>query len=139
MTPTSLRDQLIRDEGLRLMPYTDTTGHITIGVGRNLSDAGISNSEAMAMLENDVARTVSRLLDACPWVAQLDAPRHAVLVGMAFNLGVVGLLQFRQFLACVQAGNWELAAHEMLSSKWAEQVGARAHRLAQQIETGQWV
>ena len=136
--PTNLRDQLIRDEGLRLLPYTDTVGKLTIGVGRNLTDVGISETEAEMLLENDVGRTVGKLLVVCPWISKLDAPRHAVLVGMAFNMGVTGLLGFRQMLLAVQAGQWATAAHEMLESRWAEQVGARAQRLAQQMETGVW-
>ena len=139
MTPTNITEQLIRDEGCRLMPYTDTTGHITIGVGRNLTDIGITYAEATNMLANDIANADRKLKAACPWVASLDGPRYGALLNMAFNLGVAGLLSFRQFLTACQNGQWEVAAHEMLESKWAEQVGSRAQRLSQQIETGQWV
>src|SRR4051812_27390106 len=37
----ALVNQLIIDEGLKLSPYTDTVGKLTIGVGRNLTDVGI--------------------------------------------------------------------------------------------------
>lgn len=139
MTPQNITDQLVRDEGCRLMPYTDTTSHTTIGVGRNLTDVGISYAEAMNLLANDVGRADRQLKAACPWVTALDVPRYGVLLNMTFNLGVAGLLSFRQFLSAMQAGQWELAAHEMLESKWAQQVGDRAHRLALQVESGQWV
>ena len=137
-TPTNIKDQLIRDEGLSLLPYVDTTSHITIGVGRNLTGIGITYSEAMTLLDNDIARADGQLKASCPWTAQLDPARYAVLLAMTFNLGITGLLQFRNMMTAVQAGQWELAAHEMLESKWAQQVGQRAQRLAEQIQSGVW-
>jgi lysozyme len=133
----TLQDQLVRDEGLRLFPYVDSTGNTTIGVGRNLSSKGISEDEAMVLLADDIAEAKSGVLAALPWTLQLDPVRLAVLENMVFNMGVAGLLQFTLFLAAVQQGNWVLAAAEMLDSRWAKQVGARAQRLATQIQIDQ--
>lgn len=131
----NLREQLQRDEGLRLTPYTDSTGHLTIGYGYNLSN-GIPKFIADALLEykmnearDDVARTL-------PWASTLDQARHDVLVNMAYNLGIGGLLEFRRTLTAIQAGAWEQAAIDMLESKWATQVGDRAERLAKQMRDG---
>jgi len=133
---TTLSAALVRDEGLRLKPYRCTAGKLTIGVGRNLDDCGISAPEAMALLANDIA-TVERELDAgAPWWRQLSEPRQHVLANMAFNLGTPGLLKFKNTLALMQAGKFDDAAHAMLASKWAGQVGARATRLARQMQTG---
>jgi len=133
--------QLERDEGLRLKPYRDTVGKLTIGVGRNLDDVGISVDEAYYLLKNDVQTTIDALHEKLPWTYNpgLSNPRFYVLVNMAFNLGVSGLLGFRRFFAAVEAGDWEEAAMEMLDSKWAAQVGNRAHRLAKQMRSGEWV
>jgi lysozyme len=138
VTPQNLQDQLLRDEGLKLMPYTDVTSHITIGVGRNLTDIGITNAEAMYLLANDIGRAETRVNAALPWAADIDPVRRCVLYNMAFNLGIAGLLQFRNFLDYVQKQQCSLAAHEMLDSRWAEQVGPRAQRLAKQLEEGVW-
>ncbi len=135
---TDLQSQLIRDEGVRLKIYQDTVGKWTIGVGRNLSDDGISQSEAMMLLSNDIAATGKALQTAIPWSMALDDVRLGALTNMAFNMGVGGLLQFKNFLAAMQQGNWTEARDQMLDSKWAEQVGSRAQRLAIQVETGQW-
>ncbi len=135
---TDLQSQLIRDEGVRLKIYQDTVGKWTIGVGRNLSDDGISQSEAMMLLSNDIAATGKALQTAIPWSMALDDVRLGALTNMAFNMGVGGLLQFKNFLAAMQQGNWTEARNQMLDSKWAEQVGSRAQRLAIQVETGQW-
>ncbi len=132
----SLRDDLIRDEGLRLRPYRDTTGNLTIGVGRNLTARGLSREEALYLLDNDIRDHSQELLAALPWVADLDPVRRDVLLNMAFNLGVPGLLKFRATLAAVKARNYPLAAKYMLRSLWASQVGTRAQRLAKRMQTG---
>ena len=41
------------DEGLRLKPYIDSLGHMTIGYGRALNRRGITKQEAEWMLEDD--------------------------------------------------------------------------------------
>lgn len=126
----SLREQLIRHEGIRLRPYRDTLGWLTIGVGRNLESVGISRDEAMLMLDNDILRVQTEVVKALPWTVSLDRPRCDVLLNMAFNLGTAGLLKFAKMLAAVEAGEYATAAKEMLDSKWATQVGARAEELA---------
>lgn len=134
----TLREQLIRDEGIRLKPYKDMVGKWTIGAGRNLSDKGISLSEVEVLLDNDIRDTMIQVGERLPWVIDLDEARRGVIYNMAFNLGVGGLLGFRKTLEHVQQGEWALAAIEMLNSQWAQQVGPRAHRLARQMETGIW-
>ncbi len=133
---TRLVAELKRDEGVRLKPYMDTVGKLTIGIGRNLTDVGISEAEAEILLRNDIA-TAELLLDrGIPWWRTLDEERQLVLVNMAFNLGA-GLFGFTNTLAAVQNHEWEAAALAMSHSKWAEQVGLRADRLIERMRTGQ--
>lgn len=129
---------LIRDEGLRLKPYKDTVGKTTIGIGRNLDDVGISEGEARALLENDIDRAEDDLDRSLPWWRGLDGVRQEVLVNMAFNLGIGGLLGFKNTLASVKAGLWVNAARGMRASRWARQVGKRAERLASAMESGEF-
>ena len=137
MLMEKMREELMRDEGLRLKPYKDTVGKTTIGIGRNLDDVGISKEEAYDMLTNDIIRT-SRSLDLdIPWWKTLNETRQRVLLNMAFNLGINSLLGFKNTLANIKAGNYEAAAVGMLNSKWASQVGARAQRLAEQMAKGE--
>jgi len=131
----SLIDQLKTDEGFRALPYRDTQGYLTIGYGLNL-DAGITEPEAAWLLENRVNATATALVVKLPWVSSLDQARQDVLVNMAYNLGLSGLLAFKNTLSAVQDGDYTGAASGMLASKWATQVGARAQRLAQQMRTG---
>lgn len=131
--------QLARDEGCKLKPYLDTRGKLTIGFGRNLEDDGISKAEANALLNNDIQRVTDDLRLALPWMMGLDPARQGVLVNMAFNLGISGLLECGQFLNYVKLGQFGQAAADMLFTEWAHQVGARASRLAEQMRTGAWV
>jgi len=126
----TIKDQLIQHEGLRLKPYIDSVGKLTIGVGRNLDDVGISKSEAMTLLDNDIDRTIAALEAHLPAFNSLDEPRQTVLVNMAFNLGIAGLLKFHRMLTYIEEAQYIKAQEEMLSSKWAIQVGQRAKDLA---------
>lgn len=136
MNVSTLQQALVRDEGLRTRAYRCTAGKLTIGVGRNLDDVGISPAEAMAMLANDIAAVTTQLDARLPWWRQLDEPRQHVLANMAFNIGIDGLCKFKNTLALIQAGKYDDAASAMLQSKWAGQVGNRARRLADQMKTG---
>ena len=134
-----LRAQLLRHEGERLHPYVDTVGKLTIGVGRNLTDIGITADESAYLLSGDIDRAVRGLFARYPtWFPNLDPVRQAVLVNMAFNLGLAGLAGFRHTLDCVARGQYGEASDAMLASKWATQVGHRAIELAAQMRTGEW-
>ena len=136
MDQDQLIKELTRDEGLRLKPYMDTTGHITIGVGRNLTDVGISQAEADYLLQSDIARTVADLDTHIPWWSTLDEVRQRVMVNMAFNLGVAGLLTFVNTLSAVKDGRYEEAGEGLTHSLWYRQVGPRADRLIAMMKTG---
>lgn len=130
--------QLKRDEGYRQHPYTDTVGVLTIGYGFNLLSDGLSEDESAMVLQVRAWKRYLELLKALPWLKTLDEVRQGVLVNMAYNLGVTGLLGFGKMLQCVILGRYADAAVDMLDSRWAEQVGDRAKRLAEQMRTGVW-
>lgn len=133
MNAERLAGQLLADEGLKLKPYRCPAGKLTIGVGRNLDDRGITREEAMLLLKNDIADFWGRLCAAAPWVLAAPAPVQEALVNMAFNLGLAGLLGFTKTLALLKDRRYAEAAEAMLRSRWAGQVGARARRLAEAI------
>ena len=133
-----IKAQLVRHEGIRLKPYRCTAGKLTIGIGRNLDDCGISQKEAYAMLERDILDCEQRLIDEIPEIYNnLDEVRQSVLLNMCFNLGIKGLMGFKTTLSFIAAGDWERAANNMLASKWAKQVGRRAIELAEMMRKGQ--
>lgn len=131
-----LERELIRDEGLRLKPYLDSVGKLTIGVGRNLADNGISEAEALVMLRNDIANSQQEL-ERFGWFRQLDSRRKDAILNMHFNLGLPRLLSFKKMIAALEQGKWDKAADEALNSRWAEQVGERAVRISLIIRYGE--
>lgn len=140
MNLQTVREQLIIDEGLRLIPYHDTAvpPKLTIGVGRNLEDVGISKDEALYLLDNDIKRAVQDLDDSpsLKWWRGMTEMRQNVLVNMCFNLGLGGLLKFKKALAAMEGGRYDDAADEMRDSAWAKQVGGRAVRLVSLMRAG---
>ncbi len=145
------RQQIKRHEGLRLKPYADTVGKLTIGYGHNLSGNGISQKVAEKVFREDylVAEADARLTCGNSLWGELNRPRRAVLVNMAFNLGLPRLKRFKRMIralefsvGCRAAGRsayYALAAKEMLDSKWSrEDVPTRSFELAEQMRTGRW-
>lgn len=158
--------ELVRDEALRTTTYRCPAGRLTIGVGRNLDDVGltaeeakllgaparrgaaleglrITEEQAIHLCRNDIARVVAALDSRLPWWRRLDDVRQRVLANMAFNLGVAGLMKFTHTLSLAEAGLYAEAARAMLASRWADQVGigteerpGRALRLAMMMRDG---
>lgn len=128
----ALEAQLIEDEGLRLKPYEDSTGVSTIGVGHSLRN-GISHDAAMFIFREDLKAAIDRAEDL-NYYDGLSPERKMVIVNMIFNLGFAGFLRFKKLNAALSIGDYETAAKEMLSSKWAKQVGQRAIRLSETMK-----
>ena len=134
-----VRAHLVVDEGLRLKPYTDTVGKLTIGIGRNLTDVGISRGEAFLLCDHDIDRAVLSLVGRYAWFPDLDPVRQAVLVNLCFNLGGPGLAKFVNTLAAVERGDYAAAVRGLKASLWFRQVqSARSSRLLGMMQTGVW-
>lgn len=132
----SIEDQLILHEGMRLRPYRCTAGKLTIGVGRNLEDKGISHDEAMMLLRNDI-KEITRQLERFGWFRTLGPVRRKVLIDMCFNLGIQGLLGFQKMIEALKRADYGRAADEMVNSRWYGQVGERGRRLERMMRTGE--
>ena len=124
-------------EGYRTHPYECTAGKLTIGIGRNLDDVGISEVEALYLLDNDVHDCILDLYRIFPnQIDDLCEARQHALIDLRFNVGGAGFRTFKRMIAAVKAGEFDQAAREMLSSKWADQVGRRAKFDAQLMGLG---
>ena len=135
----SFENQQIYHEGLELKPYHCTADKLTIGVGRNIQDRGITEDEARYLLKNDIKIVEDELLTRQPVVAGLDSVRQRVLVDMGFNLGLPILMKFQNMWSAIEEEDYHEAARQMMDSRWASQVGRRAERLAQAMASGEWV
>lgn len=133
--------QLRRDEGCVLHEYKDHLGFSTIGIGRLIDQrkgGGITMEEAAYLLKNDIEKVDRQLQDRLPWVVTLSPARRGVLQNMAFQLGIDGLLKFKNTLAMIEQGQWANASSAMLDSVWASQTPERAKRLSKQMLLDTW-
>lgn len=132
-----LIQQIKRHEGVKLKPYKCTAGKLTIGVGRNLEDVGISEREAEFLLMNDLQRVIDQAR-AYSWYDKLNDPRKAVVLNMIFNMGAGGFSKFKKTHQLIEEGDFAEASIEMLDSRWSDMVGRRAIELSRQMDTGEW-
>jgi lysozyme len=138
--------ELIREhEGRHVVPYLDSLGIITWGIGRNVQDVPFSSDELALisplvdlMFENDLRRARHDLVDNFPWFVGLDEVRQAACIDLRFNCGPGGFRGFKKFCAAMMRRDWLLAAEELRDSKWYRQVGRRGPRILGMIETGAW-
>lgn len=137
MTPdmqVKLRALLIDHEGKSNFPYVDTVGKITVGIGYNLSDRGLSDDWVDNQFESDVNYFYSQLFQF-EWFKNLNEARQIALIDMCF-MGVKKFLSFKKMIAALEKNDYQSAALEMLNSKWAGQVGRRATDLARIMREG---
>lgn len=138
---------LSAEEGLRTAPYQDHLGWWTIGIGHLIDrrkggalppwikSFPITEDEAEQLLRDDIAEIQADLEAQISYFQGLSAVRQAVLLSMAFQMGVYGLLRFRQTLSSIKQRDFSLAAAQMLESRWAKQTVGRAQRLAKAMRT----
>lgn len=124
-------------EGVRYYPYKDSVGKLTIGVGRNLDDNGLTDEEVEFILQTDIKRVVSNCRSLDYWNT-LDPVRQLIIADMVFNLGLPRFSLFRKLNAALALKDYTLAAAEMKDSRWYQQVGRRAVKLCEAMTTGVW-
>lgn len=138
MTDTDLRSLkklLERHEENRKFPYVDTVGKITIGVGHNLTDLGLTPTQISGILDDDIQNTLAFLDKNCPWFKDLDAVRQKAIADMTFNL-MGKILDFSKMIDALKKKDWDRVSAELLDSVFAQQTGKRAKNLAYMLRTG---
>jgi lysozyme len=146
-------EKLSDEEGFMPRCYKCSKGFNTIGKGYNLDanplniapltvksyiENGISEDDADYLMEryvNEIEKTLSVKIE---WFKSLDEARRGVLIMMAYQMGVIGLLKFKNALFLIKQGGYKAASNELLDSLWAKQTPRRAHRMAKQMELGVW-
>lgn len=145
--------RLMVNEGCRLRAYRCPAGKLTIGIGRNLDDNPltkeeleyvghdcrkqfISNDQAAYLCRNDLKRVRKQLDDNLSWWQDLSPDRQFVMIDLCFNMGINTLLTFKRTLSSIAGGYYIRAGEQLLQSKYAKQVGKRAERNAECLQTG---
>lgn len=137
---SKLIEMIKEHEGVVPHAYQDSRGYWTIGVGRLIDkslDGGLSDAEIDYLLANDIKRCRAEA-EQYPWFNKMNEPRQAVILSMLFNLGKPRFDKFQNMQAALLVGDYTLASHEMLDSRWASQVGRRAIEMSDMMESGEW-
>jgi len=131
---------LKRHEGVKRHVYKCSAGYETIGVGRNISDSGLglSDSEVLSLLTNDIYRVIDELSSEYDWFDGLDPVRKDAMVDLSFNVGQTSLRKFKNALQAMSEKNYSRAADEFMDSRWSQQVGNRAVEVTNMIRTGEY-
>jgi lysozyme len=128
---------LVRHESFRQFMYIDSNNHPTIGFGRCLDTRGISTTEGLILLDDDMLYFTNKLAHYISFFNLLSDNRKIVLIDICFNVGVNGLLNFKDMLSALEASDFEKAADEILNSKAAQQSPERYQQLALIMRTDQ--
>jgi len=134
-------EMLRKHEGVETHAYKCTADKTTIGVGRNIDPSGglgLSSDEIDYLLSNDIKRVSAELIRAFPWYSELDEVRKDAMIDMCFNMGLPRLSKFKNSLAAMANGDYDIAAIEFLDSNWAKQVGSRSITITDMIRSGEY-
>ena len=124
-------------EGFSGVVYKCPRGFNTIGYGFNLDADGIPYEVANYWLKLLIGKICKQLDMYIPWWTELDEARRIVLIDMAYNMGIHGLLKFKKMLKALGDGEYKKAAKEMKDSRWYGQVHNRANYLISVMNTGE--
>lgn len=113
-----------------LTAYKDSLGIWTIGYGHNIQDKPIRAERAVEIFKDDVQDAINECYHAFPWFADLELPRQHAMINLVFNMGIVRVLKFKNFLLAMSLGDYDTAVVHLRDSLWARQV---------QAERVQWV
>lgn len=135
MNSGKIKDLLLLHEGYRQFPYKDSKGILTIGIGTNLESDGLTECQAWSIANDKVTCIKDSLLDQLPFFGGLNEVRQAVLIDIAYNCGVNGLMAFKRMLHAASLENYVKAGDEIEDSQLAPK---RKERLAQMMRSGEW-
>lgn len=135
-----LEERMIKHEGKVPHAYQDSLGYWTVGIGICIDKrkGGLSEDEMLYLLRNRIEK-IRASLSAYAWFRNLPEIRQEVLIEMAFNLGIQGLLGFKKTIGCLSRHDYDGAVREMRASKWAMQIGkSRLDDLCKRMSKGSY-
>lgn len=135
---------ITQEEGYRENAYQCSEGYPTIGIGKRIGPKGadlslyeftVSKQLASVWLKEEILK-VELALSKLDWFAMVTGDRRDVILSMAYQLGVTGLLKFKNMIRAIERNSWEEAYKQALDSRWAKQTPKRANRHAKVLLTG---
>ena len=138
-----LRKQLEIDEGVVHEIYLDHLGYPTFGIGHLVTESdpehglavgtAISPERCSQAFSSDIHGVITDCEILYPDFSNLPEEAQQIIANMMFNLGRPRLSKFVGMKRGVDLQDWNVAADEMVDSRWYRQVGARAERLVNRM------
>ena len=136
-TYNKLLESVKKHEGYRNKVYLDTLGKRTVGVGHlcveDFWEDGKEYDEKFLMdtLQKDLQGSIDGAEDLCKGLKISDDAK-ILIIEMIFQLGKTGVKKFRNMWKALQQDppQYDVAATEMLDSRWAKQSPNRAKEMS---------
>ena len=133
MFDAEVKQMLVRHEGIRIFPYKCSENYLTISCGRNLETNGISEEEAMYLLDNDIKRVKEELnMNFGAWRTMPEKARM-VCIDMTFQMGITGFMKFRKTRQLMEMGLWLESSEEILRSRYNLQTPSRCAFMSRKL------
>ena len=136
-----LIEKVVDHEGMKKSAYQDSLGFWTIGVGLCIDErknAGLTTDEIFYLLNSRLTAARNQLTQY-EWFKRLDRIRQDAVVELCFNLGLGGLLSFKNMINSLATKSYSVAASDLKNSLWYKQVGSRrGDDLCFRIRNGQY-
>ena len=125
-------------EGYKDHVYLDTRNKRTVGVGHlcveDHWEDGVAYPEEMLMkvLKDDLKNAIRGAEELCSDCPVLEDQAKEIIVEMVFQLGKTGVSKFRNMWKALgqDPPQYDVAATEMLDSRWAKQTPNRAKEMS---------
>ena len=131
----NLLERIKEHEGFRDKVYKCTEGFDTIGYGFAVKDLVLDKDIAEEILLRKVESLISRVRKKFNWLDTVPQAVQGVLVEMSYQMGLSGVSKFKKALHAMQMLQWNVAADELLDSRWAKQTPNRAQELSDIIRS----
>ena len=122
----ALIERIAKNEGFRSKPYQCSEGVWTIGHGITW----LTEEESLHILTGRISQLHLKLLDKLDWYKDMPPEVQGVIVEMCYQMGFTGFCKFKKAISHMKNKEFQLAAEEMLDSRWAKQTSNRANQLA---------
>lgn len=134
-----------KEEGWREIPYYCSEGYPTVGYGFKLSGkneplpAFVLPRRAGDAWLSVIIDDIEVSLLGYDWYKNLSEPRKAIIISMCYQIGISGVLKFKNMINAIEGHRYKDASSEMLDSKWARQTPQRANRHSDQFARNDWI
>ncbi len=142
ITTEFIHSRISKFEGFRSYKYKDSvSGIILQGYGKHITfhtPNKISKNIADKWLHDDIAKCEKLLDEHLPWWKDLSNVRKAAMIDLTYNMGINKLKTFKNFLSCMENGEYQKASKHLMKSRYGKQVGIRAKELSTAIKYNKW-